>query len=376
MVLAFASSCRYNTRRSVNVSTRAPSRAWVDVDLAGLLANARAIQRAAPGSRLLPMVKADAYGLGAGRVVRSLETLDPWGYGVATVEEGAALRRLGVTRPIIVFTPAREDLLHQYADHDLRAVLDDPDVIRAWSLPYHLEVDTGMGRAGINWSARGRLQEVQTNPPEGVFTHFHSADAAPGTVQEQLQRFREALDVFETRPALVHAANSAAALRQVTDFALVRPGIYLYGGRVGHDVPPPVPVVSVRARVVSVRGIRSGETVSYGAEWSAPSDTTVATLGIGYADGVLRAVQGRGFVLLRGVRCPVVGRVTMDMTMVEVGRDRVPGDPVRPGEVATLIGDDGVEEVTVDEFADWAGTISYEVLVRLGARLPRRYHEG
>lgn len=349
------------------------NRAWVEVALSNLLANARTVQERAHGAALLPMVKADGYGLGARRVVAALEPLEPWGYGVATVPEGADLREAGITRPILVFTPASLDQLPHYRRYDLRAVLDDVDTIRGWQGAYHLEIDTGMGRAGIRWTDAARLAEVGGNPPEGALTHFHSADESLRSVAQQWMRLQAALSYLPARPSLVHAANSAGVWRIAETLDLVRPGIFLYGGRAGFDLPQPRPVATVRARIVSVRRLDAGDTVSYGAEWSAAEPTTVATLGIGYADGVPRAVQHRASVIVAGVRRPLVGRVTMDMSVVALGRDGASGIDV--GDVATIIGRDGAEEITLDEFAEWAGTISYEILVGLGSRLPRLYRE-
>ena len=312
------------------------------------------------------MVKADAYGLGAVPVARELEALDPWGFGVATVPEGAALRAAGIRRPIVVFTPARADQQAAYQAHDLRAVLDDPDVAGRWTLPFHLEIDTGMARAGIRWDEPERLAAVTSPQLEGAFTHFHSADLEAGSVGEQWTRFQQALRSLGKQPSLTHAGNSAGIwwLREHLD--LVRPGVFLYGGRVGRHAPVPEPVVAVRARVVSTRRLRPGESVSYGATWRAERATDIATLGIGYADGMPRSAQGRARVLLGGRLCPVVGRVTMDMIMVQA-------EGAVPGDVATLIGSDGASEITLDEFAGWVGTISYEVLTGLGSRLPRAY---
>jgi len=351
----------------VNASTQAHrERAWVEVDLAKLVHNARTAQAAAQGARLLPMVKADAYGLGAVPVAKALEALDPWGFGVATIPEGVELRAAGIRRPIVVFTPALPKLEPAYRAHDLRAVLDDPDVAERWTLPFHLEIDTGMARAGIRWDEPERLAAVRSPQLEGVFTHWHSADLDAGSVREQWARFQQALACLGRRPALVHAANSAGIWRQGERLDLVRPGVFLYGGRAGDHAPEPEPVAAVRARVVSTRRLRPGDSVSYGAEWRAPRDTRIATLGIGYADGIPRAVPGRAQVLLGGRRCPVVGRVTMDMLMVEAER-------AAPGDVATLFGSDGEAAITLDEFAGWAGTISYEILTGLGSRLVREY---
>jgi alanine racemase len=354
------------------VSTNLDSqRAWVDVELGHLIANARTIQSVARGAALFPMIKAEAYGLGAEPVARALERVSPWGYGLATLEEAVALRSAGITRPLVVFTPATHPIQDAYREHGLHAVIDRAEVATAWDTPFHVEIDTGMGRCGVRWDDREEIAGCDVPALEGVFTHFFAADAKPETVEQQWNRFTSALDALPRRPRLLHAANSAAAWRLQKRLDLVRPGIFLFGGLHAPDLPPPRPVASVRARVVSVRDVRPGDTVSYGGEWVAPEPGRVATLGIGYADGVPRAIGGRGpEVLLHGRRRPIVGRVTMDFIMVSLPID----EPVATGDVATLVGADGEAEITVDEFAAWGGSIGYEVLARLGPRLPRVYH--
>lgn len=319
------------------------------------------------------MVKADAYGLGAVPVARALEAVEPWGYGVGTLAEGAALRVAGIRRPVLVFTPAALDLEPAYRAHDLRAVLDDPDVAARWSLPFHLEIDTGMARAGIRWDASELLAAVASPWLEGAFTHFHSADTDPASVHEQWTRFRQAVGRLGRQPTMVHAANSAGIWRLGERTDLVRPGIFLYGGRAGVDLPPPHPVATLRAPVVSVRTVRPGDSVSYGAAWRAAGPARIATLGVGYCDGVPRSVHGPAQAVLAGRRCPIVGRVTMDMIMVEVPPERA--GQVRVGDIATLFGGEGESAITLDEFAGWAGTISYEILTGLGSRLRREYRE-
>jgi alanine racemase len=355
----------------VNLSTQSPNgRAWLDVSLAALLANARAVLDQSRGARLLPMVKADAYGLGAVPVARALETLDPWGYGVATLPEGGLLRAAGIARPILVFTPATADQLAAYRRDDLRAVLDRPEVIAAWDRPFHLEIDSGMGRCGIRWDDEDGLARCGSPYLEAVFTHFYAADLNVATVGTQWRRFTRARRLVPGT-YLVHAANSAGAWRLTERLDLVRPGIYLYGGRHAPDLRPPRPVATFRAPVVSVRHVKRGDGVSYGADWRAPADTWIATVSVGYADGIPRAVQGKAEVVLRGRRRPVVGRVTMDFVMVDVGGD---GGEVTLGDIATVFGDEPPCP-SVDEFGRWAGTNAYEILARIGARVERRYHE-
>jgi len=355
--------------------SKSGSRAWINVDLDALRENARTVARVA-GARLLPVVKANAYGLGAVAVSQALEQLEPWGYGVATIEEGAELRGAGITRPILVFMPTRAQLFDQYDLHQLTPALGDAGSILEWTTrgerAFHVEIDTGMGRAGVRWDEVDELGEAVDTPAfEGCYTHFHSADRNDGSAEQQVQRFLAAVQRLPRRPALLHVANSAAALRgKAFGFDLVRPGVFLFGGSLGAAVEQPQPVVSVRARVLSVRRVRKGESVSYNASWVAPRDTVIATLGIGYADGVRREVGIRGGaqVLLRGKRCPIVGVVQMDMTLVETGAIEV-----QVGDIATIVGEDAKQRITLNEFAAWSDALPHEVLVGLGQRLPRVY---
>src|SRR5437867_11239100 len=294
------------------------------------------------GTRLLPVVKANAYGMGAVAVSKALETVDPWGYGVATVEEGADLRAAGIARPILVFMPARPDLFAAYQAHRLTPALGDRASIHAWIArgagggAFHLEIDTGMGRSGVRWDEIEPIAQLLDTPYlEGCYTHFHSADRRDGSAEAQLEHFKAAVGRLARRPPLLHVANSAAALRDKA-FALdmIRPGICLYGATPGAGLPTGRPAIAVRARVVSVRRVRRGESVSYNASWTAPRDTTVATLGIGYADGLRRSLgrSGEARVLLAGRACPIIGLVTMDLTMVDVG-----DGAAQVGDVATLV---------------------------------------
>lgn len=344
-------------------------RGWADIDLVNLVANARAVLGQTPGARLLPMVKADAYGLGAVPCARALRAVSPWGFGVATLDEAAQLRTAGIHEPVLVFTPATLADLPRVRDLDVRVVLDRPETAARWDRPFHLEIDTGMSRCGVRWDDVEAIVGCRSPALEGVFTHLHSADANPTSVADQWRRFAAARDALGARPRLLHVANSAGSWRVPEPLDLVRPGIFLYGGTLGPDLPAPAPVFALRAPVVGVRRLRAGDSVSYGADWTASRPTTIATLGIGYADGVPRLVQGRAHVLIAGRPLPVVGRVTMDFVMVDAG----PESGVRLGDIATLVGEDDGSVITLDEFAAWSGTISYEVIARLGSRLARRH---
>ena len=346
----------------------------MEVDVEALVDNARTVAKIAD-TRLLPVVKANAYGVGAVLVSKALEPLDPWGYGVATIDEGAELRAAGITRPILVFMPARAQLFDEYDRHQLTPALGDAGSILEWTTrgerPFHIEIDTGMGRAGVRWDEIDELgTAVDTPSLEGCYTHFHSAERRDGTAEMQLERFLGTVARLPRRPALLHVANSAAALRgKQFAFDLVRPGIFLYGGSPGgaDDLAQPRPVVSVRTRVLSVRRMRKGDTASYNASWTAQRDTVIATLRCGYADGLRRMVaSGGAAVLLRGQPCPIVGLVQMDMALVETGTLEV-----QVGDVATIVGADAKQRITLKEVADWSGAVQHEFLTGLGSRLRR-----
>jgi alanine racemase len=349
-------------------------RAWVEIDLGALQQNAAALAEHAR-ARLLPMIKADAYGLGAIPVARVLEPLEPWGYGVATIREGLELRAAGITRPVVVFTPlAIEELA------DVRAAELTPSMSRAESIarwradgggPWHLAIDTGMSRAGVRWDEIEELHAaIAECPPEGAYTHFHSAELNDGSHVMQERRFREAVAALPHRPRLLHAENSAAlARRDRSAWDCVRPGIFLYGVGSGEAAMlEPRPVVHVHARIVDLRRLRNGDTVSYQATYRAVGDRRIATLGIGYADGYPRALSNRGCALVGKRRVCVAGIVTMDMTMVDVT-----DAPCALGDVATVIGDDGDARLDVASVARTADMSPYELLTGLRSRISRVY---
>ncbi len=367
-----------------NVPIEGTERAWIEVDLGALRRNSRVISdRAGDGCRLLPMVKADAYGVGLERVVRALRPLGPWGYGVATTAEGRHLRELGWGGRVVVFAPTLPADLDGLALERLEPVVPDLEALSLCGrvgepapVSVHLEVDTGMGRLGLRWDEvdawlPGLLDVVRRGGVKlaGTMTHFHSADRDSELTREQWRRLQGALAAMRGEgldPGLVHAANSAAAvLNPETQADLVRPGIYLYGG--GTWEPMPDEVVSVRARVLAVRDVPRGATVSYGATWTADAPARLATLAIGYGDGLRRGLSGKGRALIHGVAAPIRGVVCMDTVVVDVsGRD-----DVQAGDVATLLGADGDDRISLSEVAGLCDTIDYEILTGLSRRLPR-----
>lgn len=354
------------------------ARAWVEVDLGALVRNGAALRRHA-GVPLVPMVKADAYGLGAVACARALESLDPYAFGVATTREAAELRAAGIARRVMIFSPLLPADFAAARAAGAVPTLGDAAAIGAWVTSgggeWHLAIETGMHRAGVRWDEIATVAElVRAHPPAGAFTHFHSAERNDGSWEEQERRFHTALTALPVRPAVLHAQNSAGIVRRGTSpWSLARPGVFLYGVGSGPGAQlEPEPVVSVRARILETHNLRGGDTVSYTGAWRAVGPRRVATLGIGYADGYRRSLGNKGPALVGGRRTLVTGVVTMDMTMIDIS-DLACG----VGETATLIGRDGDEILTVEEVATFADMMSpYELLTGLRQRLPRVYVGG
>lgn len=349
-------------------------RAWIEVDLGALKRNATVLSERAKVP-LVPMVKADGYGLGAVAVARALEALSPWGFGVATVDEGAELRSAGIATPILIASPLTEGDLAGAREWRLTPTLGPPESIAAWAAggggAWHLAIDTGMSRAGIPWDRVEQVIDlVRANPPEGAMTHLHSPELNDGSMTLQQERFAHAVARLPARPRYLHAEGSAAVERQSpSPWDLVRPGIFLYGGGGGHgSAIQPESVAHFRARVLEIRDVPNGETVSYSGTWRANGNRRVATIGAGYADGFRRAFSNRGFVLLRGRRVPVAGLVNMDMTMLDVTDVEC-----AVGDAATLLGRDGDALLDVNQISRDVELSPYELLVGLRLRVPRVY---
>ena len=351
------------------------TRAWLEVDLAAIARNAAAARERA-GVPLIPMIKADAYGLGAVPVARALEPSDPFAYGIATVSEGEELRAAGIARPILIFTPLLEAEMEAAHRARLTPTFGFADEIEAWKMygsPYHLSIDTGMARAGIPWREVSSIAaSVERNPPAGAFTHFHSAQLDDGTMDEQTERFRNAIEQLPARPGILHTDGSAAIVRhERSPWNAVRPGIYMYGVGSGDTAAiQPDNVVTLKARVVELRWIESGDTVSYDATYTAASRRLVATVPVGYADGYPRGSSNAGKAVVRGNVVPIVGRVTMDMIMLDVTDTGAEvGDPV------TLIGDGSGVNAPIDvaTVAGVADLSPYELLTGLRGRIERVY---
>jgi alanine racemase len=377
-------------RAQEGVTTYRP--VWAEIDLDAVRANVRTLAAVASPAALMAVVKADGYGHGAVPVARAALDAGAQWLGVALVEEGAELRAAGIDAPVLVLSepppPAAPAVVAlgltpvAYTAPGIDALAKAVADLGSEPLPVHLKVDTGMHRVGCDVADAGRLAESITTRDElrleGVLTHFAAADEPDDPyTSEQLDRFDAVLDDLRRAGVafdLAHAANSAALLASPdrARFDLVRCGIAVYGvppapglaGRV-----PLRPAMAVKARVSHVKTLRSGDRVSYGLRYAMPAGGTVATVPIGYADGVPRALSATGGeVLIRGRRNPIAGTVTMDQLMVDVGDARV-----EVGDEVVLLGRDGDAEITADEWAERLGTIAYEVVCGIGPRVPRSY---
>jgi alanine racemase len=361
-----------------------PARATIDLDR--LAANYHAIAAHAQRA-VMPVVKADAYGHGAASVARRLVVEGAPLLAVAYPEEGAALREVGVKLPIVVltgFAPGQEAVI---LEHDLTPVVSTPETLELAlatatarrRLSVHVKVDTGMGRLGFTpdqlAEAAAQLAGSGRVEVSGLMTHLACADEDAAFTEGQLDRFDAAVRDLAARglkPRYVHAANSAGLAFLRPTHTLVRPGLLVYGVR-PRPLSPDLavqPVMSVSARIALVKGVPKGTTVSYGARWVASRPSRVATIPLGYADGVPRThvMAETGAFVVRGERVPVAGTVCMDLTMADV----TDHPDVQAGDEAVLFGD----APGAWELAECAGTNAWQVLTAVGSRVPRVYVEG
>lgn len=369
------------------------------VDLDALRDNLRAIRaRVGDERQVLLAVKADGYGHGAVPIARAAAGagLVDW-FGVATVPEALELRAAGIELPILKLSSARPGAeldaavgagiaLTVTSVAGARALQESAARLGTRAVA-HLKVDTGMRRIGVAPDQAAALalvleRECPDVDLQGLFTHLPVADTAAEDVftRDQLARFAAVVDDVQAaigrRIELVHAANSGGVLaHEQSWFDLVRPGIMVYGYYPDPSTPRTVPLrplITWRSRLTQVKPVRAGESVGYGRTWVAPRDTVVGTVPVGYADGYNRLLSNRGRVLVGGRSCPVVGRVCMDQTMVDLG----PDGPDAVGDEVVLIGRQGGEEISTDELAELLGTITYEITCRIDRRVPRVYLGG
>jgi alanine racemase len=367
-----------------------PTRAEIDLD--ALVRNLRTLRSAAPRVDILAVVKADAYGHGAVEVSRALEAVGVGAFGVALVEEGLSLRSAGIRGEIVVLGGAYDGGWEALVEHRLAPVVFRPEHLKTLGIAArargvvagaHLKVDTGMGRLGVLPAELPALLDRARAEPsvqiDGLCSHFANADLADAALTRvQIERFQSALAQLRAAgfsPRWRHLSNSAGlvALPEVRDgleLNLVRPGLALYGLLPAPWLRPPrllEPVLSWKTAVVHLKSVPPGTPISYGSTWTAPRPSRIATLPVGYADGWSRLLSNRGSVLVRGRRAPIVGRVCMDLCMVDV--TDLP--EVEMGDEVVLLGSQGTETQDAHALASLQGTIAYEVLCAISARVPR-----
>ena len=367
-------------------------RAWAEIDLDALLYNHRALKsRLTPGEKICAVVKADAYGHGAVRVARLLEGETDF-FAVAMAEEAFELRAAGIGKPILILGIVPPAHLTALIEKDVRLTAATAEGAKeiaqaAQSVgkkaKIHLAVDTGMGRIGFppNEQSAKEIRKLRDDGGleiEGIFSHFATADErdASFAVKQQLvfDSFCAELRMAGVTPQTVHLFNSAAICRLDGAYGMAREGIALYGlppsADVAGEMPEGVrPVMTVKARIVQVKTVPAGTPVSYGSTFVTKKQTKIATVSMGYGDGLPRGLSNCGELSVRGRRAPILGRVCMDQLMIDVSS--LPD--VRAGEEATVFGFDGEAELSCAEQADKCGTICYELLCNINRRVPRVY---
>jgi len=362
---------------------------YLEVDLEVLAANYRAIAAHVAPARVMPILKANAYGHGLVEVAQKLETIGAPYVGVAYLEEGIRLRQCGVRMPVLVLGGIVGSQIPRFLEYDLTLTASSVDKLRAIDehaaalgrpATVHLKIDTGMERIGVHWYSAEALLEASLKcrhaRVEGIFTHFANADGLDLThARLQLERFHEVLRFYEARslPApMRHAANSGAILQlPESHFDFVRPGILFYGASPSADVTPVIAVRQALRWITSVvyfKVVKPGNPVSYGSAWTPTELTRVITLPAGYGDGYMRAMSGKAEVIVHGKRYPVVGRICMDQMMVSIG-----WDSAHNGDQVILLGRSGAARISIEELASWAGTVPHEVLTNINTRVPRVY---
>jgi len=377
------------------MQARLPLRCWAEIDLDALERNLRLIRATLPAHmRYVAVVKADAYGHGLQHVAARLMHAGADLFAVAQLSEAAALRELGPGWPILLLSPLLPEEDSFLPAYDVAATVSTEEEVARFAavgqqagkpLTVHLKIDTGMGRLGVwHTEAPALCAKILATPHlrlAGVFTHFASPDDDPAFTAEQRRRFLAALHGcpgLNLAELFIHADNSAGmeTIETAGPFNAVRVGLLQFGILPhSHSVLVRVhaePVFSFRSRVGVVKRLPAGNTVSYGRTHLLQRDTTIAIVCAGYGDGLPRAASNRAQVLIRGRRCPVLGRVTMDQTIIDV--TDVPG--VASGDEVVLVGRQGVDEISIAEFSQWAETIPWETLCSVTKRVPRIYKTG
>ena len=360
----------------------------VDISLSALSENLKTIRGLVGKTKVMAIVKANAYGHGLVVCGRHLEEHGADFLGAAFVEEGIQLRQAGVTMPILVLGGIVGTQIRYFLDYDLDLTassvgkleaIEDIAAAMGKKARVHLKIDTGLERIGVHYYTAetlfNKLLECKHIEAVGVFSHFACAKESPDFTKVQLERFLEAISFFERHSLptpMRHIAASSAILRQPeTHLDMVRPGVSLYGVYPAGEFKRYAelkPVMSLRSQVVYFKVVKQGAGVSYGHTWVADRDTRVVTIPLGYGDGYSRRLSNQGTVLIRGKRYPVIGTICMDQVMVNIGQDEAYN-----GDEVVLIGSQGAETITVNELAEQLETNPHEIMVDFNLRLPRRY---
>ncbi len=369
--------------------------AWAFIDTDAIEENTRVIGALVRPAEVCAVVKANGYGHGADDVARAALSGGATRLGVAVVEEGVALRRAGIDAPILLLSQPSSAAMADVVKYRLTPTLYTERAVgvlaaaakrSSLTVPVHVKIDTGMHRVGADpdfgVTLAAQIAATDNLELEGFYTHLAVSEelGRAGVTEAALDRFEAAVEKLGAQgvsPRLLHAANSGGALGHPRSrYDMVRVGLALYGYAPGPDLVgrvPLTPALSLHARVTHIQGLAAGEGISYGLRYTTPRATVVATIPLGYADGVSRALSAaHATVLVGGKRCPIAGTITMDQLMIDCG----PEASVALGDEVVLLGQQGDEVITADEWAERLGTISYEVLCGIGPRVPRRVKSG
>lgn len=372
-------------------------RVHADIDLDAVLFNFEQMSKNIPaGTKIMSVVKTDAYGHGAVPLATLVEPLEYlWGFATATVDEAVELRQAGIQKPILVLGYSFQECYEQIVAYDIHQTVFTYESAQALSKEavrqnkkalIHIKLDTGMGRIGYQdaESAVQDLKKIKELPRieiEGVFTHFANADTEDKTfTMKQIEKFEEIVGAMEEAGIsfkLKHCSNSAGIIELSNHkFNLVRAGIISFGmwpsNEVKKDVVLLKPILSLKSHVVYVKEVPAGTPVSYGSTWTATEKRRIATIPVGYGDGYPRSLSNKGYVLIKGCKVPIVGRVCMDQLMVDV--TDVP-EEVKRGDRVTLIGQEGEHTISAEELGDLSGRFNYELMCDLGNRIARIYYK-
>jgi alanine racemase len=380
------------------VKTLAYSPTRAEIDLDALAFNVTQVRRlGGKGGKILAVVKANAYGHGAIGIARELEKLGVDFLGVAFIEEGIKLRKAGIQKPILILGGVFPFHVKKIFTFRLTPVVFDLSLARALDaegkrqnhvLPVHIKIDTGMNRLGVPFDQTKKfftnLQSVNFLKVEGVLSHFSSAPLrdkeSRNYTADQTKKFKKSLSLVRKLhfdPPLIHMANSSAIIEElIPDFTMVRAGLMLYGAYPSDDLKDAhlslKPVMSLKTHVIQIKTVPPETPISYNRTFYTKRESLIATIAIGYGDGYHYRLSNRGKVLMQGKKLSLVGSVCMDLIMADV--TELPG--VKPGEEVVLLGRQGEVSISVEEVAQWADTIPYEILCAISSRVPRVYKKG